>query len=235
MKLPFVSCRLMTHARVRHLQTSIACFLAQDYAGKKEMVILNDCPEQTLVFDHPEVKIFNLKSQIETLGGKENRCIELCEGEIIFFWDDDDFFLRFYISVYVREMLARNWSFIQNDRCLGWNGSSLSGPNPAHCAGFAFTKDAWLRAGKLPEMNCGHDQPFIARLKATSTGGKVSLPENEIGFAYGWGNGVYHVSGQGTDIPGRPSCVERFRADAINRMAAGFEPTGLIRLDPRLP
>jgi hypothetical protein len=31
--------------------------LIQDYPGKKELVILNDNPEQTLVFDHPEVVI----------------------------------------------------------------------------------------------------------------------------------------------------------------------------------
>ena len=230
---PFVSCRCMTHARVSHLETSISCFLRQDYPGKKELIILNDCAEQTLVFDHPEVKIFNLESQIPTIGQKENSCIDLCAGEIIFFWDDDDFFLPFYISTYIKEMIDRKWDFIQNNYCWNWNGVSLSGPFPAQCTGFAFRKTAWNAAGKLPEINVGHEQPFLAGLKSTSLGGVISLPLSQIGYAYGWANGVYHVSGQGPDIPGQPTCVQRFRDDALARMNGGIEPTGIIQLRPQ--
>ena len=59
--LPKVSCLCPTYGRPQCLEEAIFSFLTQDYQGEKELVILNDLADQTLIFDHPDVKIINVK------------------------------------------------------------------------------------------------------------------------------------------------------------------------------
>ena len=85
-----ISCKMITYGRVEFLEESLQSFLNQDYDGEKELVIVNDYPQQKLIFDHPEVRIFNLDYTFETIGQKENFAVEQCKGDIIAVWDDDD-------------------------------------------------------------------------------------------------------------------------------------------------
>lgn len=55
-----LSCKMISYGRVEYLEESLQSFLNQDYDGEKELVIVNDYPEQKLIFDHPDVRIFNL-------------------------------------------------------------------------------------------------------------------------------------------------------------------------------
>ena len=79
MKYPFISAKCITYGRVDTLEELIYSFLNQDYEGWSELIIVNDYPLQTLIFDHPKVKIFNLKETFSTIGAKENFAIELDE------------------------------------------------------------------------------------------------------------------------------------------------------------
>ncbi len=73
------------------LEESLHSFLQQDYpADKCELIIVNDYPLQTLKFDHPQVKIYNINQTFPVIGQKENFATELCNGDIICQWDDDD-------------------------------------------------------------------------------------------------------------------------------------------------
>lgn len=103
--LPKISAYCPTYARPYLLEESIQCFLNQDYKGEKELVILNDYAGHTLHFDHPEVKIYNIKEHIKPLGKKFNETIKLCTGDILFAWEDDDIFLPHRISMSVEKML----------------------------------------------------------------------------------------------------------------------------------
>ena len=68
MEFPFISCKCITYGRVNFLEESLYSFLNQDYPGKKELIIVNDYPLQTLVFEHPDVKIYNLDYTFNTIG-----------------------------------------------------------------------------------------------------------------------------------------------------------------------
>jgi len=59
-ELPRISCWCPTFAREELLEEAIYSFLIQDYLGEKELVILNDYEKQELVFDYPEIRIFNI-------------------------------------------------------------------------------------------------------------------------------------------------------------------------------
>ena len=65
--LPSISAKCITYGRTHFLEESIYSFLIQNYAGPKEMIIINDYPLQTLVFDHPEVKIINVQETFPTI------------------------------------------------------------------------------------------------------------------------------------------------------------------------
>ena len=89
--LPFISCKCITYGRVDTLEESLNAFLKQDYpADKCELIIVNDYPMQTLVYNHPQVKVFNVSHTFSTIGDKENFATKLCDGDIICQWDDDD-------------------------------------------------------------------------------------------------------------------------------------------------
>ena len=98
--LPFVSCYCPTYGRPRLLEEAIESFLRQDYTGAKELVVLNDHVEQQLIFDHPEVRIINSGERIVPVARKFNECVDLCNGEVLFPWDDDDIYLPWKISRY---------------------------------------------------------------------------------------------------------------------------------------
>ena len=72
MTLPKISCLCPTYGRPRQLEHAIESCLRQDYQGEKELIILNDYGEQSLIYAHPEVKIYNVWEQIRPLGAKFN-------------------------------------------------------------------------------------------------------------------------------------------------------------------
>ncbi|MEM5811097.1 MAG: glycosyltransferase family A protein, partial [Candidatus Aenigmatarchaeota archaeon] len=85
-----ISCKTITHGRPHLLEEALFSFLNQDWDGDAELVIVNDCPYQTLHFEHPKVRIENFKNIFPTIGEKENYTVEICTSDIIVTWDDDD-------------------------------------------------------------------------------------------------------------------------------------------------
>lgn len=104
---PFVSCICPTFNRIAKLEEMLESFLRQDYPGRKELIILNDCPAQTLHFDHPEVRIINWTAQCKSLGKKHRALVGAAKGEYISVWDDDDIKLPRALSFSV-DMMRRN-------------------------------------------------------------------------------------------------------------------------------
>jgi cellulose synthase/poly-beta-1,6-N-acetylglucosamine synthase-like glycosyltransferase len=74
---PAVSCICPTYARPELLEEAIHSFLQQDYAGPKELIVLNDYEEQILELGHPEVLIVNLPRRLRTVGEKMNMAVAL--------------------------------------------------------------------------------------------------------------------------------------------------------------
>ena len=60
---PPVSCMCLTYGRPHLLEEAIESFLRQDYQGQKELIVLNDLPQEELLFNHPEVHIINVSKR----------------------------------------------------------------------------------------------------------------------------------------------------------------------------
>jgi len=88
---------MITYDRPELLEEAIYCFLQQTYPHK-ELIILNDRAEQTIIFDHPLVKVHNLKTRFTNTGEKRRHCASLATGDYLQFWDDDDIHLPWHMD-----------------------------------------------------------------------------------------------------------------------------------------
>ena len=232
MNYPFISCKCITYGRVGTLEESIESFLKQDYpADKCELIIVNDYALQTLVYDHPQVKVVNLVKTFETIGEKENFATELCQGDIICQWDDDDVALPHHLKNVAKYMTEEvnilHWQIgvlchITGIEQVGWIGNS----------GLVFRKAAWKAIGGHPLENAGYDMTFIERLH--KHGGRLfaNPPKEEASWFYMWGGRGYHMSGEGTDHPKKLNAIQRHSAHIESERRLGKVPTGEVKLNP---
>ncbi len=229
MSLPLVSCCCLTYGRIDRLQEALACFLAQDYAGPKELVILNSLPDQTLSFSHPEVRIVNLPKRPLNLGATRNLAVSECRGEIILPYDDDDIYLPQFIRAH--EFRAED-QWVQVVPAWQSHGGKLKG---VARGGFpiqvGFRKKAWEQIGGYPQKNSGEDQDFRDSLNKLP-GRRIEGSSWQAVFGYGWGNGVWHISGAGEDRPGQSTGWEKSELNIKRGISEGRIPRGKIDLQP---
>lgn len=198
MNLPKVSCYCATYGRPHVLEEAVESFIRQDYKGDKELVILNDFNENTLSYNHPQVKIINVKEHIVPLGKKFNETVKLCSGEVFLPWEDDDIYLSHRISYTIAHMengfYHTGFGYIE----LPDNKLKISG-NHFHC-NMAVGRTLWDKVGGYSEIdNCTLDVDLMARLKNEVN---FRIPEfnfKDIFYIYRWGTtGSYHASGWGS-------------------------------------
>jgi glycosyltransferase involved in cell wall biosynthesis len=232
--LPFISCKCITYGRLHFLEEAVESFLKQDYAGQKELIIVNDYPLQKLSYNHPEIKIFNLEETFLTIGEKENFALEQCSGELIAVWDDDDIALPNHISNIAKY-------FTEDGELLLWGNGALVHSNNIHeltglgNSGIVYTKKIWKELGGHPLENAGYDTTFVNQI-IYRPGAKpiiVAYPPNEeVSWFYMWGGRGYHMSGEGTDHPGKLNAIQRHSAHVESERALGKIPTGEITINP---
>ncbi len=165
MSLPLVSCIMPTYGRPDYVAESIAMFLAQDYP-RKELLILNDCPGQTLTGNFPGIRIINAPSRWPTLGEKRNAAIELAKGDYIAVWDDDDVYFPWRLSASMQCILETNaaiycpaeyWAY-WGDENLHENQAILSW---IYHPVLMFTKSVWRAVAGYPAQTMCEDTAFV--------------------------------------------------------------------------
>jgi glycosyltransferase involved in cell wall biosynthesis len=229
----FISAKCITYARVNLLEEALHSFLQQDYPSDKcEMIIINDYPLQKLIYDHPQVKIFNLNRTFDTIGAKENFATEQCKGNIICQWDDDDVELQNHLSN-VNKFFVEGTDLLQWHRGIFYNEPHISAISGLGNAGMVYSKTMWESFGKYPLENAGHDMSFVMGIRGISKNVVFAAPpDEEVSFMYMWGGRGYHLSGQGTDTPNRPNVIIRHCEHVERERKLGRIPTGEIHLKP---
>ena len=232
MQLPPISCKCITYGRVNMLEESLESFLRQDYFGKKEMIIINDCPFQHLVFDHPEVKIINVAETFNTIGEKENFAFSQCNYDIIAQWDDDDLALPNHLSN-IAKYFTNGSSLLHWHRAIFMNMPTIEAITGVGNSGIVYSRKAYERVGGYPLENAGYDMTFVIAIKTLCENIVFAAPSNEdVSWIYVWGGRGYHMSGAGTDIPSRPNVIIRHSAYIESERVAGKIPVGTIHLKP---
>jgi glycosyltransferase involved in cell wall biosynthesis len=232
MGLPSVACICMTYGRTACLEEAIQFFLAQDYEGPKELVVVNDLAEQELVFEHPEVRVYNHRTRFENLGKKRDYAIRRSRGEVILTWDDDDGYLPSHIRACVR--LLGDHDYVKPDKCLVWVGAStIERIAGSFLAQIVFTRGLYERAGGYAGRSYGEDSDLSARMLAIP-GVKArfaSIADEDVTFLFRWANGEYHLSGYGSDGQGQAGYA-KVAADVHGQVRAGRVRSGAVRLSP---
>jgi hypothetical protein len=225
----------LTYGRPHLLEEAIHSFLQQDYAGPKEMIVLNDYADQILELDHPEVQVINLPKRFRTLGEKMNTAVALASHDLLFVWDDDDIYLPHRLRFSV-EKLDPAKGFFKAHQAWFWNDGELSGPleNLFH-AGSCWSRSLFDAVRGYPADGSCCDSTFERRLMARFPGTNrplVVTPE-EIYYVYRWGGtGSYHVSGFGEATAGQNQGYAQSAARVEQQAQRGEIPLGRVVLQP---
>lgn len=141
MSLPGVSWLCPTFARPPHyqhlLEERVESFLRQDYAGPRELLILNDCVAQDIVLPGPEdsrascmpfmerrwgnIRIVRCDFRFDTLGDKYNAMVKLARHDLLMPAEDDDIHLPWAMTqaVQMLGMSGNNWFW--DDKAQRWD------------------------------------------------------------------------------------------------------------------
>ncbi len=224
-----------TFARPRQLlEEAVYSFLNQDYAGDKELLILNDFNRQTVVFDHPQVTVVNVPSRFHSLGEKRNAAAALCRHDLLAVWDDDDICLPHRLSLSV-SMYDEKKRFFRPTQAFKCNDGEIGGPK----AGLFHGCGMWHRSlfdevGGYAHMGSGEDKDLAAKFER-AIGGVRNYDEikpSEIFYLCRWsGTQSYHLSGFGRDGNGKPG-NDRVMEYALRHLEQGKIQSGEISLEP---
>jgi len=230
---PFISAKCITYGRVDTLEESIYSFINQDYPGPKEMIIVNDYPLQKLVFDHPEIKIYNLDTTFATIGEKENYAMSKCSADIICQWDDDDVALPNHLEN-VATYFDETTDLLHWHRGVYFNNNNITAITGLGNSGIVFSRRIWKQLGGYPIENAGYDMTFVMTIRGLSPQSVIfAAPADEnVSWFYMWGGRSYHMSGAGTDTADRPNAIERHSAHIEYLRERGVIPTGVVELKP---
>src|SRR5690606_38280483 len=151
-----ISWKVTTYGRVSTLEETLFSFLNQDDLTDCEMVIVNDYSLQELVFDNPQVRIFNFKETFKTIGDKENFVVEQCRGDIIAVTDDDDVYMSNH-NTNIKKYFTNGTNILHWKKGVLYNKPNITNIVSIGNSGMVYSKEAWLKVGKHPIMNAGRD------------------------------------------------------------------------------
>jgi glycosyltransferase involved in cell wall biosynthesis len=196
-----VSCLCPTYNRAPNaltlLEEAIESFLRQDYPSK-ELIVFNDTPGQTLLFDHPEVSIVNTPFRCANLGEKRNLLAAMASGELICIWDDDDISLPWRLSKSVQLLGDAEYYNPQAYWYLGHDGTGHITGDLSYNASI-YHKSTFEELGGHPPITVFEDREMDARLRTRKAVIGPPLPEAETFYLYRWGSSPVHVSYGYTD------------------------------------
>jgi glycosyltransferase involved in cell wall biosynthesis len=229
--LPKISCLCPTYGRPQCLEEAIFSFLTQDYQGEKELIVLNDYGEQTLIFNHPQVRIVNLLEQIRPLGAKFNCTASLATGDLLAIWEDDDIYLPWRLSYSVEHLnehriyhTASAW-FEEDAHKL------VPSRNLYHC-NLLMSREVFRSVGSYSEVRDSGAIDVLLFDELRKRYGTITqeiADENRF-YIYRWGTsgGGYHASGWGSGD------VSELAKQTVNSaIQNGTIPQGEINLVPR--
>jgi glycosyltransferase involved in cell wall biosynthesis len=196
-----VSCLCLTYGRPALLEEAVESFLRQRWRGPKELLVVNDHPEQELLCDHPEVRVFNFGWRLPNLGSKRNLSVALARYDNLLLWDDDDIHLPWRIEETMRALPARH--YFKCPEVWRMKGAELEGRvwegELFYHGACAYTKRLFEESGGYRGFNGGEDQDFEVRLRQDPALGPfcrvTRLPPRRLYYVRRWNHGSYHASG----------------------------------------
>lgn len=214
-----ISVLTLTYQRHELLEEAIESFLRQDFSGESEMLIVNDSNQVEYVFDHPRIRIINLKERFPSIGQKLTFGFSQCKYDHIYRLDDDDLLAPWALKNTWEDILAHpEYEIYRSNGHYFFEFNKLTGTSGCVNNGNVYSKK-YLSRIHIPEVSFGEDFAMTFQFNAKIY--ESSRPQKTM--IYRWGMGTFHISGMG-DV-GRD--VVNKRTDEIVANIAKENHTGL--------
>lgn len=175
MKVPKVSCTMLTANRQKYVPLAISNFLNQDYPSL-ELVIVDDGYESVRDLIPVDSRIkYIFSNPIGSIGAKRNYACDKSSGEIIMHWDDDDWYAPDWVSKQVAYLVnsgadicgIEHVHFYSPITDTFWQGTSLNRNKGYRIqwlsgATLAFWKSYWEKH-PFEHLNMREDDGFITK------------------------------------------------------------------------
>jgi glycosyltransferase involved in cell wall biosynthesis len=186
-----ISVLTLTYQRPHILEEAIQSFLLQNKKNS-EMVIINDSPNSHYVFDHPQVKVFNIKERFSSISKKLEFGFRQCKYDYIYRLDDDDLLGPDALDISEKFILENPGFEIYRPKThyffLHNKFEKISG-NVNN--GNVYSKK-YINRITFPDSSFGEDFDITYKTSA-----KIFESNDKITMIYRWGMSTYHVSGMG--------------------------------------
>lgn len=224
-----VSCICPTFGRTSMLAEAVESFIRQKFSGKKELLVVNDLPEQKIIINHPEVRVINLDKRFSNLGEKRTFSYQQAKYPLLLTWGDDDIHLNNRIERAVNglkndRMILEGWHFCIENKEIKYNKFSTTG---AHIVEKSLAEEVnWFC-----QKSTGEDADF--NLRVLKVIGKLKSIQERPAFIYRWfGTDRPHISAYHTSDNSKDAY--KIVGDAItNFILDKKEPIGEIEIIPR--
>ena len=157
------------------------------------MVVVNDSPLVEYIFDHPSVRVINLKDRFASITKKLEWAMKEAKGDHFYRLDDDDLLAPWALSSATDDITnhpgydiyrsKQQYFFVNNNfQKLASNVNN----------GNIYSKE-FVNRIEFPNKQSGEDINLTFKL-----GGKIYEPNGKRPtMLYRWGMNTYHVSGSG--------------------------------------
>tara|TARA_R110000868_G_scaffold43053_3_gene145241 strand:- start:29 stop:709 length:681 start_codon:yes stop_codon:yes gene_type:complete len=213
-----ISVLTITYKRPHLLEEAIESFLRQREIAGAEMVIINDNPDVTYVYDHPQIKIFNVKERFPSIASKLEWGCKQCTYNFIYRLDDDDLLAPqalHNVAITITESIldydiyrSKDHFFFVNNK-FEKKSSNINNGN-------IYTKK-YLDRIKWPNKS-GDEDAYITYGQNAAICEDVSTT-----MIYRWGMNTLHISGMGV----QPNEIVLAMADKMLK-----EESGVTQLKP---
>jgi glycosyltransferase involved in cell wall biosynthesis len=188
-----ISVVTITYQRHHILEEAINSFLLQDYNGSSEMIVVNDSPLVEYKFDHPNVRVINIKDRFLSITKKLEWAMKEAKGDYLYRLDDDDLLAPWALSSVIEDTVThpgydiyrskQQYYFVDNK--FNKIASNVNNGN-------VYSKE-FINRITFPGEKSGEDAKLTFHL-----GGSIYEPSNKKPtMLYRWGMNTYHISGTG--------------------------------------
>lgn len=180
------------------VEEAIESWKRQTYQNK-DLLVLNDCQEQTLVLrDEPGITMVNVPRRFHSLGEKYNAAFAMTDGEIVCYLDHDDLWLPRHLE----QSIARLGSHAYyNPRHSFFQCAEVMAKNHSHgyCLNHSiYRREAFNSVGGFDHISGPGDAKLDGKLRTLGdTVDDMELKPDQWQAVYRWGVSPMHLSGAG--------------------------------------
>ena len=212
-----ISVLTITYKRHHLLEEAMESFLQQRVVGA-EMVIVNDNIEVDYVYDHPSIRIFNLKERFPSIAAKLEWGYKQCQNHYVYRLDDDDLLAPWALENVKQDILNNPGHEIYRSRGMYFFVNNEFQKEDSNINNGNVYSKSYLDRIKFPDKSGDEDADITFMHKANIYQSKL-----KHSMIYRWGMGTLHISGMGI----QPNEVILARADEVLK-----EELGVIQLNP---